>query len=99
MQPTGKRPLSDLKNAAPGDLAAKSQRDSALGAVMAADPAEARTTQDAYDKKGGWKPVDVDGTPSEYQIRPAKGDPASTVVTVRQKTNPKKILASQYIGG
>ncbi len=84
----------------PTPVAKGRPEDNALGAVLAADPTEARTTQDPYDKKGGWKPIDVDGTPGEYQIRPAKDIPEDcSVVTVRQKDAPKKILGSQYTCG
>jgi hypothetical protein len=100
MQPSGKRPISDLKsqNTAPSTVA-KPQEDATLNAVRAADPTEAPTTQDAYDKTNGWKPLDINGTPSEYQIRPAKGDAACAVVTVREKAAPKRILASQHTCG
>lgn len=111
MQPTGKRPLSDLKREAieatpayigpvtvePPGAVPETLADKALNAVR--NPAGALTTQDAYDKRSGWKPLDVNGAPAEYQIRPAKTDPACTVTTVRQKTDPRKIIASSFTCG
>jgi hypothetical protein len=96
-------PYDQLKTdaVAPTPVAKKRSEDTALGALIAADPTEALTTHNPYDKIGGWKPLNIDGNPNpaEYQIRPAKGDAACTVKTVREQGNPRKIITAQMTCG
>jgi hypothetical protein len=69
--------------------------DKALKAAWAINPWNVLTTLNSVPRDNeGWKPVDVNGTPSEFQIKPTndKREKGCTLTTVREIVSPKSLI-------